>query len=176
MPAPPCAWPRRSCRSRPGSRPASRRSVRHDEDRCTPRPHRRGTPRQGQGARRSGLPPPPAEGDGPARIADPAADHAARGRPHQDDHSSEGAGVMPAQEVIGKVVSDKMQKSVVVAVERKVRHGVYDKMQRRTTRFMAHDEAGTVKAGDTVAIVESRPLSRSKRWVVVRVVEKAQEI
>src|SRR5204862_26869 len=83
------------------------------------------------------LPPAPAEGDGPARIADPAADHAARGRPHQDDHSSEGAGVMPAQEVIGKVVSDKMQKSVVVAVERKVRHGVYGKMQRFTTRFMA---------------------------------------
>ena len=49
-------------------------------------------------------------------------------------------------------------------------------MQRRTTRFMAHDEAGTVKVGDTVAIVESRPLSRSKRWVVVRVIEKAQEI
>jgi len=83
---------------------------------------------------------------------------------------------MPAQEVIGKVVSDKMKKSVVVAVERKVRHGVYGKMQRFTTRFMAHDEAGTVKTGDTVAIVESRPLSRSKRWVVVRVVEKAQEI
>jgi small subunit ribosomal protein S17 len=81
---------------------------------------------------------------------------------------------MPAQEVIGKVVSDKMTKSVVV--ERKVRHGVYGKMQRRTTRFMAHDEAGTVKTGDTVAIVESRPLSRSKRWVVVRVIEKAQVV
>ena len=79
-------------------------------------------------------------------------------------------------EITGLVVSDKMQKSVVVAVERKVRHGLYGKMQRRTTRFMAHDEAGTVKAGDTVAIVESRPLSRSKRWVVVRVIEKAQEI
>jgi small subunit ribosomal protein S17 len=83
---------------------------------------------------------------------------------------------MPAQEVIGKVVSDKMQKSVVVAVERKVRHAVYGKMLRRTTRFMAHDESGKVKTGDTVAIVESRPLSRSKRWVVLRVIEKAQEI
>mgnify|MGYP003942580289 CR=1 FL=1 len=61
-------------------------------------------------------------------------------------------------------------------LERKVRHGVYGKMQRRTTKFMAHDENGTAKAGDTVAIVESRPLSRSKRWVVLRVVEKAQEI
>jgi small subunit ribosomal protein S17 len=83
---------------------------------------------------------------------------------------------MPAQEVIGKVVSDKMQKSVVVAVERKVRHGVYGKMLRRTTRFMAHDESGEVKAGDTVAIFESRPLSRSKRWVVLRVIEKARGI
>jgi small subunit ribosomal protein S17 len=82
---------------------------------------------------------------------------------------------MPAQEVIGKVVSDKMQKSVVVAVERKVRHGVYGKMQRRTSKFMAHDEVGA-KTGDTVAIVESRPLSRSKRWVVLRVIDKAQEI
>jgi ribosomal protein S17 len=53
---------------------------------------------------------------------------------------------MPAQEVIGKVVSDKMQKSVVVAVERKARHGLYGPMQRRTTRFMAHDEAGTVRS------------------------------
>ena len=83
---------------------------------------------------------------------------------------------MPAQEVIGKVVSDKMQKSVVVAVERKVRHGVYGKMQRRTTKFMAHDENGTAKAGDTVAIVESRPLSRRKRWTVTSIVEKAKAL
>jgi small subunit ribosomal protein S17 len=83
---------------------------------------------------------------------------------------------MASQEVIGVVVSDKMQKSVVVAVERRVRHGVYGKMQRRTSRFMAHDEDGTAKAGDTVAIVESRPLSSRKRWVVTRVVEKAQQI
>ena len=84
---------------------------------------------------------------------------------------------MPAQEVIGKVVSDKMQKSVVVAVERKVRHGAlrqdaapHDRASWRMTR------PARVKTGDTVAIVESRPLSRSKRWVVVRVIEKAQEI
>ena len=83
---------------------------------------------------------------------------------------------MPAQEVIGKVVSDKMTKSVVVAVERKVRHGLYGKMQRRTTRFMAHDEAGTVKTGDTVAIVETRPMSRRKRWALTRVVRKAVEV
>lgn len=83
---------------------------------------------------------------------------------------------MATQEVIGVVVSDKMQKSVVVAVERQVRHKIYGKTQRRTSRFMAHDEAGTAKTGDRVAIVESRPLSRRKRWVVTRVVERAQEI
>lgn len=83
---------------------------------------------------------------------------------------------MPAQEVIAVVVSNKMQKSVVVAIERQVRHGVYGKTQRRTTKFMAHDEGNTAKVGDKVAIVESRPLSARKRWVVTRVVEHAQEI
>jgi small subunit ribosomal protein S17 len=83
---------------------------------------------------------------------------------------------MPAQEVIAVVVSNKMQKSVVVAIERQVRHGVYGKTQRRTTKFMAHDEANTAKVGDKVAIVESRPLSARKRWVVTRVVEQAQQI
>jgi small subunit ribosomal protein S17 len=83
---------------------------------------------------------------------------------------------VPTREVTGVVVSDKMQKSIVVAVERQVRHGVYGKTQRRTSKFMAHDEEGTAKVGDTVAIVESRPLSRRKRWTVTRVVEKAQQI
>ncbi len=83
---------------------------------------------------------------------------------------------MPAQEVIAVVVSNKMQKSVVVSIERQVRHGVYGKTQRRTTTFMAHDEGNTAKVGDKVAIVESRPLSARKRWVVTRVVEHAQQI
>jgi small subunit ribosomal protein S17 len=83
---------------------------------------------------------------------------------------------MPAQEVIAVVVSNKMQKSVVVSVERQVRHGVYGKTQRRTTKFMAHDEANVAKVGDKVAIVESRPLSARKRWVVTRVVEQAPQI
>ncbi len=83
---------------------------------------------------------------------------------------------MSAQEIIAVVVSNKMQKSVVVAIERQVRHGVYGKTQRRTTKFMAHDEANAAKVGDKVAIVESRPLSARKRWVVTRVVEQAQEI
>jgi small subunit ribosomal protein S17 len=76
-------------------------------------------------------------------------------------------------EVFGRVVSDKMDRTVVVAVERKVRDEVYGKQIRRTSRFMAHDEANAAKVGDLVAIVESRPLSRRKRWVVTRVVEKA---
>jgi small subunit ribosomal protein S17 len=83
---------------------------------------------------------------------------------------------MPAQEVIAVVVSNKMQKSVVVSIERQVRHGVYGKTQRRTTTFMAHDEGNTAKVGDKVAIVESRPLSARKRWVVTRVVQTAQQI
>ena len=76
-------------------------------------------------------------------------------------------------QVTGTVVSDKMQKTVVVAVERQVRHGVYGKIQRKTSTFVAHDEGDTAKMGDTVAIAESRPLSRRKRWVVTRVVAKA---
>jgi small subunit ribosomal protein S17 len=69
-----------------------------------------------------------------------------------------------------------MDKSVVVSVERQVRHDVYGKTQRRTSKFLAHNEANDAKVGDRVAIVETRPLSRRKRWVVTRVVEKAKEL
>ena len=79
-------------------------------------------------------------------------------------------------ELTGTVVSDKMQKTVTVAVERKVRHEVYGKSQRRTSTFLAHNEGNEAKLGDTVNIAESRPLSRRKRWVVTRIVEKAKEI
>ena len=79
-------------------------------------------------------------------------------------------------EITGLVVSDKMDKTVKVAVERQVRDELYGKTQRRTSTFLAHNEANDVKVGDRVAIVESRPLSRRKRWVVTRVVEKAKEI
>jgi small subunit ribosomal protein S17 len=79
-------------------------------------------------------------------------------------------------EITGVVVSDKMDKSVVVAVERQVRDPLYGKTQRRTSKFLAHNEANDAKVGDRVAIVESRPLSRRKRWVVTRVVEKAKQI
>ncbi len=78
--------------------------------------------------------------------------------------------------VTGVVVSDKMQKTVKVAIERQVRDGLYGKIQRRTSTFLAHDEKGEAKIGDRVAITETRPLSRRKRWTVVSIVEKAKEI
>ena len=79
-------------------------------------------------------------------------------------------------EKVGVVVSDKMQKSCVVAVEWQVRHGLYGKTQRRTSKFVAHDEENTAKVGDRVAIVETRPMSKRKRWIVTRVVTKALEV
>jgi small subunit ribosomal protein S17 len=83
---------------------------------------------------------------------------------------------MAKHEIIGTVVSNKMTKSVVVTIERQVRDEVYGKQVRLTSRFMAHDEQNDAKVGDRVALVETRPLSRRKRWVVTRVVERAKEI
>ena len=77
------------------------------------------------------------------------------------------------REVVGVVVRDKMDRGVIVAVERRVSHDVYGKIQRRTSKFMAHDEADTARVGDRIAMVESRPLSRRKRYVVTRVIERA---
>ncbi len=74
----------------------------------------------------------------------------------------------------GRVVSDKMQKTVVVAIERRVPHPVYGKMVTRTRRVKAHDEENTAKTGDTVRIAETRPLSKDKRWRVVEIVERAR--
>jgi small subunit ribosomal protein S17 len=76
-------------------------------------------------------------------------------------------------EVTGVVVRDKMAKSRVVAVERQVRHATYGKAQRLTSTFMAHDEQNDSHTGDTVAMVESRPLSARKRWVITRVIARA---
>jgi small subunit ribosomal protein S17 len=78
--------------------------------------------------------------------------------------------------VTGVVVSDKMQKTVKVAIERQVRDPLYGKTQRRTSTFLAHDEKNEANLGDKVAITETRPLSRRKRWVVTSIVEKAKEI
>jgi len=75
---------------------------------------------------------------------------------------------------VGLVVSDKMQKTVVVAVDRRVPHPVYGKMVTRTKRLKAHDEENSAKQGDTVRIMETRPLSKDKRWRVVEIVERAR--
>jgi small subunit ribosomal protein S17 len=83
---------------------------------------------------------------------------------------------MAKTEIVGKVVSNKMAKSVVVTIERQVREGLYGKQLRLTSRFMAHDEQSEAKVGDRVALVPSRPLSRRKRWVVTRIVQRAKEI
>ena len=79
-------------------------------------------------------------------------------------------------EVQGIVVSDKMEKSVVVAIERKIRHGLYGKTQRRTSRFVAHDDTNDVRVGDRVAMAEGRPMSRRKRWVVTRVIKRGRGV
>ena len=73
---------------------------------------------------------------------------------------------------IGKVVSDKMDKTVVVAVRTTQRHPVYKKTITRTKKFKAHDENNEAKVGDTVSIMETRPLSKEKRWRVVEIIEK----
>ena len=79
-------------------------------------------------------------------------------------------------EKTGIVVSNRMQKSIVVAVEWQVRHGLYGKTERRTSKFMVHDENGEARIGDTVEIVETRPLSRRKRWMLKRVVRQAAQV
>jgi len=79
-------------------------------------------------------------------------------------------------EKTGVVISNKMQKSIVVAVEWQVRHGLYGKTERRTSTFMVHDEENTARIGDTVEIVETRPMSRRKRWALTRVVRKSAEV
>ena len=75
---------------------------------------------------------------------------------------------------VGKVVSDKMQKTIVVAIEELVQHKLYKKAVKRTVKFKAHDENGEAHVGDRVSIMETRPLSKEKRWRLVKIVEKAK--
>ncbi len=75
---------------------------------------------------------------------------------------------------VGTVVSDKMQKTVVVAIERRFPHPLYGKMVTRTKRLKAHDEENSAKVGDRVRVMETRPLSKQKRWRVVEIVERAR--
>ena len=75
---------------------------------------------------------------------------------------------------VGLIVSDKMDKTVVVAVERLVKHPLYKKYIKQTSKFKAHDEENTCSRGDKVKIMETRPLSKTKRWRVVEIIEKAK--
>jgi small subunit ribosomal protein S17 len=94
----------------------------------------------------------------------------------QQAKPAEAAPAKAAKTVTGKVVSNKMQKTITVAVERYVPHPEYGKYQRRTTKFLAHDENNESKEGDTVAIEQCRPLSRRKSWRLVRVVKRGSVI
>ena len=76
--------------------------------------------------------------------------------------------------LVGKVVSNKMDKTIVITVERKVKHPKYGKFVKKTTKFTAHDEKNECGLGDTVKIMETRPISKNKRWRLVEVVEKAK--
>lgn len=78
------------------------------------------------------------------------------------------------KEKVGKVVSNKMNKSIVVAIERKVKHPMYGKFMKKTTKFMAHDEKQECAIGDTVKIMECRPLSKTKNWRLIEIIEKAK--
>ena len=78
------------------------------------------------------------------------------------------------KERIGIVTSDKMNKSIVVAVERKVKHPKYGKFVKKTSKFIAHDDKDDCNIGDTVRIMETRPLSKSKNWRLVEIIEKAK--
>src|SRR5207253_11158373 len=102
---------------------------------------------------------------------------APRSRAREDCAASEEERVMSVKsEKTGVVVSNKMQKSIVVAVEWQVRHGLYGKTERRTSKFMVHDEKNEAKPGDIGEIVETRPQSRRKRWSLKRVVRQAVEV
>jgi len=78
------------------------------------------------------------------------------------------------KERIGRVVSNKMTKTITIAVDRKVKHAIYGKFMNKTTKFMAHDEKNEAGIGDTVRIMETRPLSKNKRWRLVEIIEKAK--
>ena len=78
------------------------------------------------------------------------------------------------RERIGVVVSSSMEKSIIITVNRKVKHPIYGKFVNKTSRFMAHDEENTCNVGDTVKISETRPISKSKRWRLIEIIERAK--
>jgi small subunit ribosomal protein S17 len=94
---------------------------------------------------------------------------------HKSTDVADGAAKIHKRELIGVVTSDKMQKTCVVLVERRLAHKKYGKFMTSRTKYKAHDEKNEYKVGDRVVIVESRPLSRDKRWRVERLIERPQE-
>jgi len=78
------------------------------------------------------------------------------------------------KERIGLVMSNKMDKSIVISVERKVKHAIYGKFVKQTTKFMAHDEKNDCNIGDTVKIMETKPMSKNKCWRLVEIIERAK--
>lgn len=78
------------------------------------------------------------------------------------------------KERTGVVVSNKMEKSIVVAVKRKVKHPIYGKFVNKTTKFVAHDDTNTCNEGDTIKIMETRPMSKTKRWRLVEIIERVK--
>ncbi|MEM6735273.1 MAG: 30S ribosomal protein S17 [Bacteroidota bacterium] len=78
------------------------------------------------------------------------------------------------KERIGQVVSNKMQKSITISVERKVKHPIYGKFVRKTTKLTVHDEKNDCNVGDTVKVMETRPISKNKRWRLVEIIERAK--
>lgn len=87
-----------------------------------------------------------------------------------------GSALQKRRLVVGTVVSDKMQKTIVVKVDRQVRHSLYKKYITRSRRYKAHDEKNEAKVGDRVTLVESRPLSREKRWVLQSIIRRAGQV
>jgi len=78
------------------------------------------------------------------------------------------------KERIGVVATNKMEKSIVVSIERKVKHGLYGKFVKKTSKFVAHDQENTCNEGDTVKIMETRPLSKNKNWRLIEIIERAK--
>jgi small subunit ribosomal protein S17 len=105
----------------------------------------------------------------------PAAGEPVAGAPAADVPVAGPAPVPGLRLLTGKVVSNKMDKTIAVSVERLVKHPTYGKYIRRTTKLLAHDESNECKEGDTVSIKPCRPMSRRKSWVLVRVVDRARE-
>lgn len=108
-----------------------------------------------------------------AKVAAPKAPKAVSAKTTTDTATTAAADVRRKRGLVGSVVSDKMAKTIVVKVDRQVRHGLYEKYLTRSRRFKAHDETNEAKMGDVVEIIECRPISRDKRWALKKVIRRS---